>query len=375
MPLNLGTPFEANENSNALQSAPAIVGLAGASAALFWQSKEAQTGSYKIVGRIFDSSGFPKASETQIGQGSGRWVAACKLNNGAIAVAWMSRSFSIRLRVLSADLSSGSAEVNVNSNQGIHFHPELTSLRNGNFAVVWSDHLTPGPPVVRARVFSKLGSPIADSVAVDNSEDRRKSHCSIANIWKSRSLIVWRDTFVRNQAHTDWSTNIKAQVVNRNLEDRSTVFDVARDLDFHPNEELLGGLKGLTSTVRLAEGRGLVAYAMTDGVTAEIVAYNGSNITVAKRVQVVKNLPHVSSVSASANSKGEIIIGWASNSGVEGRILNDKGELLSDVFGISAPSPKSYRCDTTLAGENFLVTWEDISSVFRVKGRSVSWSS
>lgn len=379
MTLHLGNPFHANENTQEFQSAPCVVGLGQGNFALFWQSKKAATGTYEIVGRIFEASGIPKTTEIRINQlheGTLRWVSACELKDGSVAVAWMcwgaGADLPIKLRVMRSDLASGSDETTINNNSGRHYHPEMASLRNGNFVVLWSNNVAPEPPTVNARVFSADGVPVANTQIIDSTEKHFKSHCSIANIWKSRSLLVWRDSHYI-AASSSLKTDIKARVVNRNLENRSACYRVATGLEFLDIEQMQDGHKGLTAAARLDEGTAIVVYATSNGVSALILSYDGVEISPLRTISAKNGSPFVSSVSVCVQSEGNILIVWSLLSRVEGRIFDHSGSPLSDVFEISNPSLSNYRCDASALGPDFVTTWESIEKRFIARARLVSW--
>jgi len=146
--------FRVNQNSEQFQIAPSVTVLTNGNIAVVWESHEQDGHLRAVVGRMFDSLGDPIGDEFLINQTTHlnqRNGAVAALSDGGFVVTWVSEV------LLGADQFGGAQftaaimareynfqgnplgdESRLNSGQEICASPDVISLKEGGYVVVWA---------------------------------------------------------------------------------------------------------------------------------------------------------------------------------------------------------------------------------------------
>jgi len=176
-----------------------------------------------FFGQIFDTNGNPATQEFLIRedaemylQGRARVTA---FDDGNFAVVWaedlVASGDTNRMDIYGSlyDANGNVIRENFLINETRRFtqwEPEVTSLSNGNFVVVWEDYSLTGSDIVetavRAQIFGPDAQPRGDEFLVNTVTQNRQKAPSITALSDGRFVIAWEDNRAPRKIAPDLTT-------------------------------------------------------------------------------------------------------------------------------------------------------------------------
>lgn len=169
-------PFQVNQDSEFLQTAPAVTTLADGRFVVSWIGYDGPVsggGTADVYARIFAGDGTALGGQFLVNgvvAGSQTQVDIAALNDGGFVVTWRDDSgtggdasgTSIKARVFDADGGAAEGEFLVNTQTtGAQSDPHVATLTDGRFVISWTDEGGEGGADVKAQIFA-LGAALPD---------------------------------------------------------------------------------------------------------------------------------------------------------------------------------------------------------------------
>ncbi len=226
--VKVGGEFLVNTQTTDTQRFPEITSLANGNFVVTWEDYSSTVGNSTIVkvkAQVFSADGAKLGGEFLVNTETDRYAGnpdITSLTNGGFAVTWFSDSTtfgdngqSIMARVFRADGTSTGAAFLVNTETtGLQWYPEITSLSNGNFVVVWQDHGRTLGDVsgtsVKAQIYNANGVKVGGEFLVNTQTVGDQFNPKILGLANGGFAISWQDGSRPSSSPSD--TVIKAQI-------------------------------------------------------------------------------------------------------------------------------------------------------------------
>ena len=264
------------------------------------------------------------------------------------------------------------------------YHPDVTALSNGGFAVTWSDssgHDGGSGWDIRTQRFDASGSAIGEEILVNSYISGSQYVPSVGALSDGGFVVTWEDH--SSGSHGGTLHDVYGQRFDSN--------GVSVGDEFRVNETQVSGYQYTPEVVGLANGGFAISWRDDDGSSHNDGTGVGSGYDVWMRVfdaqgsevagEFRVNEAHVSGSqyepALASLSNGNFIVTWRDSDGsshddgtgtgssndVWARIFSNDGTEVVGEFRINSyTSSSQYEPDVTaLKGGNFIVTWRDDS--------------
>ena len=197
-----GSEFRVNTWTTGCQLTPSITSLSYGGFVVVWVSDGQDRDRYGVFGRMFDSNGNKVGSEFQVKTwttGDQHYPSVTLLPNGGFVVVWESdngRDEDVSSVYGQRFDSSGSKvgfEFQVNTwTTHVQWIPSITSLFDGEFAVVWQSRYQDGSGEgVYGQRFDSSGNKVGSEFQVNIWTTDHQMHPSITSLPNGGFVVVW----------------------------------------------------------------------------------------------------------------------------------------------------------------------------------------
>jgi hypothetical protein len=219
-----GGQFQVNAYTTGSQRMPSLATAPDGSFVVVWASggsPGADTSSYSIQGRRYDSAGAPQGGQFEINSyttGSQLAPAAVPSPGGGFLVVWSSQGSpgtdasgsSIQARGFAPDGSALAAQFQVNSYAtGSQIEPAAAMDADGDFIVSWASAGSPGNDgfgsSVQARRFSAAGSPAGPDFQVNSYTANDQTSPAVTARSSGDFMVVWESRGSAGTDNSSWS--------------------------------------------------------------------------------------------------------------------------------------------------------------------------
>ena len=294
-----------------------VVGLAGGGFVVAWEHHDhpLDAGGFGVIAQMFDSSGAKVGGEFVLSNASESFQSEpdlAALPGGGFVGAWVEADGSgagIRAQIFDADGDRLGAQIAVNSTILNHqLSPELATLADGGFVVVWYDSPAAGAgSALRAQRFDSGGAPLGSELQV-NMTSTNTIHPAVAALAGGGFVVTWVDAA---------TYDVKARVYDS---DGATVGD---EFLVHPSGT--AGEQSLPTVAALPWGGFLISWtdssARSDDLGGGIRARTFDALGVPVGAEFLVNTATAGGQAYSdvaVLSSGAFVIGWTDSSGVGG---------------------------------------------------------
>ncbi|MCB1516205.1 MAG: hypothetical protein KDJ19_01110 [Hyphomicrobiaceae bacterium] len=288
--INSKTEFLVNTEAASLQTEPATIALSNGKFVVVWRTNDpTQDGSgYAIKGQVYAADGTASGGEFLIDErhsNDQELPRVAALKNGKFVVVWQSTdgvddtsNGSIKYRLFNSNGVKLTSEQLANSETfDWQRQPEIASLSNGGFAIVWTtyDSTQDGNgSAVLMRLFDAGGNVSGGDIVLNNSHFGNQSNVAVAGLNGGKTVAVWE---------TD-----NTAVDGDNSAIRARIFDGAGGpiaKEFTVNQAGTGA-QSAPSVAKLGNGRFVVTYVSAagtldssgTGIYARIFTANGAAV-------------------------------------------------------------------------------------------------
>jgi hypothetical protein len=344
MVTKIGNEIVVNSASDAdPQRAPEVTALSGGGFVETWIDV-VNPSTYDIRAQIFDAAGNKLGAEIDLGVNTGDVVRGVTgLANNAFAISWGDGA-GVEIQLFnSAGLPSGGQIA-----MGAGGEPDLTTLTDGDFAVIFEYNNVANQGMAQGEVFSASGTP--DPVGVFTAGSTPTSgdvvfRQQIAGLTTGGLVAVWEDA------------------------GQPGIF--AQRLDAHGN--LVGSQITVTTLSQeravvapLANGAFVVVWDQVFGVEARLFDANGNPVGSQFQVNTNTATNHVDHPGVATLGNGEFVVVWrnggsSGNDSVEGQIFNADGTKSGGEFTVTTNMSRTEDGSLSVAAlghDEFIVTWD-----------------
>ena len=370
----IGSDFLVNTTTVGFQSAPSIAGLRGGGFVVTYSSGS-------VFGQVFDANGLSVADEFLLGSGVDSTVTA--VAGGGYALVWNDRSFgtsgTLHGQVFDADgqnvTSGGEFALAEFGNDAAEL--SLAGLENGNFVVVWTDvnGVFSGATGVDyessgivARLIAANGQAVGSEFVVNTTTVGAQYEPSVSGLEGGGFVVVWTDG---SQTGNDTSGSAI----------RGSVNAIGGYEEFLVNTTTAGNQSDASVTALVGGGFVVVwqdASQTGDDTSGSAVRgqiFNAHGQAVGSEFLVnTTTAGNQSDPSVTSLAGGEFVVTWedasqtgddTSGSAIRGQAFSATGQTVGSEFLVNTTTAgnQSDPSVTSLAGGGVAVAWEDATGV------------
>jgi Ca2+-binding RTX toxin-like protein len=305
------------------------------------------------------------------------------LANGRFVVTWQDLSqtggdtsgYATRAQIFNADGTTFGGEFLVNTaTASFQLDPDITSLDDGRFVVVWTDFSQSAGDTssnaVRGQIFNPDGSKSGGEFVVPTTVTGPQNEASIATLSDGRFVVSWTD-----QSHLGGDPSesaIKAQVFNATGTKSGTEFLVNSSTAFIQDQPAITGLKNGGFVISWTDHQDALDDASFSAIRMQV--YNAAGAVVGGEVLVnttTTNEQLESDVTALAG--GRFVVTWRDrsqsgddtfNDAVRAQVFTASGARVGTEFVVNTTTAldQDQPAITALPDGRFVIAWRDESA-------------